>query len=123
MLRCVWFEWQRYFREDERVTVLLMSLKCGSLGLNLTCASRVVMVDPWWNPTTEEQAIDRVHRIGQTRPVEVLRLTIQGTVEDRILALQDKKRKLAAAALGDGEFRLGRLSQQDLINLFGGPDD
>lgn len=67
---------------------MLMSLKAGNLGLNMVAACRVILLDLWWNPTTEDQAIDRAHRIGQTRPVTVSRLTIKDTVEDRILALQ-----------------------------------
>lgn len=65
-----------------------MSLKAGNLGLNMVAASHVILLDLWWNPTTEDQAVDRAHRIGQTRPVTVSRLTIKETVEDRILALQ-----------------------------------
>ena len=67
---------------------MLMSLKAGNLGLNMVAASHVILLDLWWNPTTEDQAIDRAHRIGQTRPVTVSRITISNTVEDRILALQ-----------------------------------
>ncbi|CAK9162760.1 unnamed protein product [Ilex paraguariensis] len=70
------------------VTVMLMSLKAGNLGLNMVAACQVILLDLWWNPTTEDQAVDRAHRIGQTRPVTVSRLTIKNTVEDRILALQ-----------------------------------
>lgn len=65
-----------------------MSLKAASLGLNMVAACHVLLLDLWWNPTTEDQAVDRAHRIGQTRPVSVLRLTVKDTVEDRILALQ-----------------------------------
>jgi len=71
-----------------QVSVMIMSLKAASLGLNMVAACHVLMLDLWWNPTTEDQAIDRAHRIGQTRPVTVLRLTVRDTVEDRILALQ-----------------------------------
>lgn len=71
-----------------QVTVMLMSLKAGNLGLNMVAACHVILLDLWWNPTTEDQAIDRAHRIGQTRPVTVTRITIKDTVEDRILALQ-----------------------------------
>lgn len=67
---------------------MLMSLKAGNLGLNMVAACHVILLDLWWNPTTEDQAIDRAHRIGQTKPVTVTRITIQDTVEDRILALQ-----------------------------------
>lgn len=67
---------------------MLMSLKAGNLGLNMVAACHVILLDLWWNPTTEDQAVDRAHRIGQTRPVTVTRMTIKDTVEDRILALQ-----------------------------------
>lgn len=67
---------------------MIMSLKAGNLGLNMVAACHVILLDLWWNPTTEDQAVDRAHRIGQTRPVTVTRLTIKDTVEDRILALQ-----------------------------------
>ncbi|KAJ6851803.1 helicase-like transcription factor CHR28 isoform X3 [Iris pallida] len=78
------------FNSDPEVTVILMSLKAGNLGLNMVAACHVILLDLWWNPTTEDQAVDRAHRIGQTRPVTVSRLTIKDTVEDRILALQVK---------------------------------
>jgi len=79
--------------------VLLASLKACGVGLNLTCASVIVLVDLWWNPAVENQAIDRVHRFGQTKPVRVWRLTVGGTVEDKLLLLQERKRQLACAAL------------------------
>lgn len=99
--------------------MLLVSLKAASLGLNLTAAKYVVLMDLWWNPSMEEQAIDRAHRIGQARTVRLMRLTIADTVEDRILALQEKKRKLAEAALGDGDAGVhARLTMEDLHFLF-----
>ncbi|AQL00012.1 SNF2 domain-containing protein / helicase domain-containing protein / zinc finger protein-related [Zea mays] len=76
------------FNMVPEVTVMIMSLKAASLGLNMVAACHVLMLDLWWNPTTEDQAVDRAHRIGQKRPVTVSRLTIKDTVEDRILALQ-----------------------------------
>ncbi|KAK3845402.1 MAG: SNF2 family N-terminal domain-containing protein [Linnemannia gamsii] len=88
---------------DPSYGVMLISLKCGSLGLNLTVANHVVLMDPWWNPALENQAIDRVHRIGQRKNVFVHRLCIPDSVEDRILALQAKKKALADGALGEGE--------------------
>ncbi|KAI3680653.1 hypothetical protein L6452_35426 [Arctium lappa] len=91
------------FNTLPEVTVMIMSLKAASLGLNMVAACHVILLDLWWNPTTEDQAIDRAHRIGQTRPVTVLRLTVKDTVEDRILALQEKKRELVASAFGDDE--------------------
>ncbi|KAG1464374.1 hypothetical protein G6F56_005096 [Rhizopus delemar] len=78
-------------RYDPKCTVMLISLKCGSLGLNLTAANRVILMDIWWNPALEEQAIDRVHRIGQKLPVYVTRLMINHTVEEKIIELQEKK--------------------------------
>jgi len=104
-------------RNDKHTRVLLCSLKCGSLGLNLTAASRVVILEPFWNPFVEEQAIDRVHRINQTRDVVVYRLTIDGTVEERILDLQESKRKLAKAAIEGGKAKMN-LSMKDIMALF-----
>ena len=107
------------------VEVLLVSLKCGSLGLNLTSASRVVLIDPWWNPAVEDQAIDRVHRIGQLRDVQVYKLTVRGSVEERILDLQEKKRQLAKEALNTEAGRKkgmfgqdARLGLDELLTLF-----
>lgn len=112
----------REFNTDPEVAVMLMSLKAGNLGLNMVAASLVILLDLWWNPTTEDQAIDRAHRIGQTRPVTVARLTIRDTVEDRILALQDEKRKMVASAFGeDPSGGTGsRLTVEDLKYLFMG---
>ncbi|KAG0015645.1 hypothetical protein BGZ80_009728, partial [Entomortierella chlamydospora] len=93
----------RRLNNDPTYQVMLISLKCGSLGLNLTAANHVVIMDPWWNPSLENQAIDRVHRIGQTKDVQVHRLCIPDTVEDRIIALQEKKKALADGALGEGK--------------------
>ncbi|KAK9916313.1 hypothetical protein WJX75_001149 [Coccomyxa subellipsoidea] len=108
------------FTAEKGTDVLLVSLKAASLGLNLNAANYVVLMDLWWNPAVEEQAIDRAHRIGQTRTVRVMRLTIADTVEDRILALQEKKRRLADAALGNGEggVQASRLTMEDLHYLF-----
>ncbi|KAF2193396.1 hypothetical protein K469DRAFT_690992 [Zopfia rhizophila CBS 207.26] len=104
-------------RNDKRTRVLLCSLKCGSLGLNLTAASRVVIMEPFWNPFVEEQAIDRVHRLNQTVDVTVYRLSIHNSVEERILELQEAKRKLAEAAIEGGK-AIGKLSMKDILNLF-----
>ncbi|KAL8257993.1 hypothetical protein R6Q59_030034 [Mikania micrantha] len=112
----------KQFNTDPEVTVMLMSLKAGNLGLNMVAASHVILFDLWWNPTTEDQAIDRAHRIGQTRPVTVSRLTVKDTVEDRILALQEEKRKLVASAFGEdqGGTSAARLTAEDLKYLFMG---
>ena len=109
------------FLDDPTVTVMIMSLKAASLGLNLAVANHVVLLDLWWNPTVEEQAIDRCHRIGQTRPVTVSKITVKGTVEDRISQLQEKKRKMVQAAFGESKFlsRAARLTYEDLKYLFG----
>ncbi|GKB77169.1 helicase-like transcription factor CHR28, partial [Tanacetum coccineum] len=99
-----------------QVAVMLMSLKAGNLGLNMVSASHVILLDLWWNPATEDQAVDRAHRIGQTRSVTVSRLTIKDTVEDRILALQEEKRKMVASAFGEdrGGSSAPRLTAEDL---------
>ncbi|KAL1545370.1 helicase-like transcription factor CHR28 isoform X1 [Salvia divinorum] len=110
------------FNTDPEVDVMLMSLKAGNLGLNMVAACRVILLDLWWNPTTEDQAIDRAHRIGQTRTVTVSRLTVKDTVEDRILSLQDDKRKMVASAFGEDQSGShgARLSMEDLRFLFEG---
>ncbi|POG57291.1 chromatin remodeling complex subunit, partial [Rhizophagus irregularis DAOM 181602=DAOM 197198] len=86
------------FNNDPKIKVLLISLKCGSLGLNLTAANQCFLMDPWWNPSIEDQAIDRIYRIGQTRPVSVFRFFIENTIEDRVFKLQKKKRDLILQA-------------------------
>jgi len=96
--------------------VMLLSLKAGGVGLNLTAADHVFLMDPWWNPAAEDQAADRAHRIGQDRPVMVYRLVASETVEEKIIALQDRKRKLADAALG-GEAVGAPITRQDLLDL------
>ncbi|KAH9289743.1 hypothetical protein KI387_033860, partial [Taxus chinensis] len=108
------------FKKLPKVTVILMSLKAASLGLNMVAACHVILIDPWWNPTVEDQAIDRAHRIGQTRPVQVSRFTVTQTVEDRILALQQQKREIVAAAFGEDEagVRRSHLTEEDLRYLF-----
>jgi superfamily II DNA or RNA helicase len=98
--------------------VLLLSLKAGGSGLNLTAADHIFLMDPWWNPAVEDQAADRAHRIGQTNPVMVYRLVAEDTIEERILALQERKRELADAAIGGpGAAGLGR---DDLLELLAG---
>ncbi|KAJ7461525.1 SNF2 family DNA-dependent ATPase [Mycena latifolia] len=105
--------------------VILISFKAGSTGLNLTACNNVILVDLWWNPALEDQAFDRSHRVGQTRPVNIFKLKIDNTVEDRILALQDKKRELARAALSGDKIKNMKLGMEDLLALFrpGGRDD
>jgi SNF2 family DNA or RNA helicase len=104
------------FQDAAGPPVLLISLTAGGLGLNLTAADCVFILDPWWNPAVEEQAADRSHRIGQDRPVMVYRLVASDTVEERILVLQEKKRELAEAALG-GSLRSGGITREELLAL------
>jgi SNF2 family DNA or RNA helicase len=99
------------------VPVFLLSLKAGGVGLNLTRATHVVHYDRWWNPAVEDQATDRAHRIGQDRPVQVHRLIAEGTLEDRIAELIEKKRSLAEAVVGGGEAWLTQMSDDELSEL------
>ncbi len=105
------------FQDPDGPPVMLISLKAGGTGLNLTAADHVFLVDPWWNPAVEAQAADRAHRIGQERPVMVYRLVSQGTVEEKILGLQEKKRALFEAALGEASGATS-LTRDDLLQLF-----
>jgi SNF2 family DNA or RNA helicase len=105
------------FQEDADCHVFLISLKAGGVGLNLTAADYVFIIDPWWNPATEAQAIDRAHRIGQKRPVFAYRIIARNTVEERILELQEKKRKLADAIVSAEGGVLRELSLEDLKGL------
>jgi superfamily II DNA or RNA helicase len=103
------------FQSEAGPPVFLISLRAGGTGLNLTAADHVFLLDPWWNPAVEDQAADRAHRIGQDKPVLVHRLVAQDTVEERILALQESKRALAAAAIDGGG--AAELTREDLIAL------
>ncbi|KAJ5773070.1 hypothetical protein N7457_007966 [Penicillium paradoxum] len=105
-------------RNHSGTRVLLCSLRAGALGLNLTAASRVVILEPFWNPFVEEQAIDRVHRLNQTIDVKIYKMVIKGTVEERIVALQDRKRELANATI-EGKAGAGKLTVRDMMALFG----
>jgi SNF2 family DNA or RNA helicase len=105
------------FQEDARCRVFAISLKAGGTGLNLTAADYVFLLDPWWNPAVEAQAVDRTHRIGQTRPVMAYRLVAEDTVEEKILALQAHKRALASSIFGDEKSFVGSLTAEDLALL------
>jgi SNF2 family DNA or RNA helicase len=121
-------------RNDKNCRVLLCSLKCGSLGLNLTAATRVVILEPFWNPVSthnedhdastnrnqfvEEQAIDRVHRLTQKIDVVVYKITIKDSVEERILDLQEKKRELANQTIEGGKAGVGKLGMKEILQLF-----
>jgi hypothetical protein len=104
------------FQDAAGPPVMLLSLKAGGTGLNLTAADHVFLLDPWWNPAVEEQAADRAHRIGQDRPVMIYRLVAKDTVEEGILLLQEQKRALADAALGEAD-QAGGLTRDDLLAL------
>lgn len=110
------------FNNSEEVKVFLISLKAGGTGLNLTAANLVIHFDPWWNPAVEDQATDRAHRIGQKNVVEVIKLVAKGTIEEKIILLQEDKKELIANIL-TGELQnsslLNSLTTEDLVQLFG----
>ena len=105
------------FQDDPNAAVFLLSLRAAGTGLNLTTASYVVLYDPWWNPAVEAQAIDRSHRIGQTRTVNAYRLIAPGTVEEKIWELQQSKAQTIADVLGEEGFARS-LTKTDLEYLF-----
>lgn len=109
----------RRFQEEADLGVFLISLKAGGVGLNLTAADTVFLLDPWWNPAAESQAIDRTYRIGQDQPVFAYRLIARDTVEEKVLALQERKRALAAAVVGSEEGFAAALTLDDLNELLG----
>ncbi|MBN2574717.1 MAG: DEAD/DEAH box helicase [Deltaproteobacteria bacterium] len=106
------------FQDVTGPPVMLVSLRAGGTGLNLTAADHVFLCDPWWNPAVEDQAADRAHRIGQDKPVMIYRLVAAGTVEERILELQQRKRAVGDAALGDAA-AAATLTREDLLALLG----
>ena len=106
------------FQTDNQVRVFLISLKAGGVGLNLTAADYVYIVDPWWNPAVEQQAIDRTHRIGQTKNIFAYRMICKDTIEDKILQLQEKKRALARDIISDETSFVKTLTREDVEYLF-----
>jgi SNF2 family DNA or RNA helicase len=102
------------FQNDPNIKLFLISLKAGGLGLNLHAAEYVYLLDPWWNPAVEAQAIDRAHRIGQTRQVFAYRLIARDTVEEKVLELQKSKRDLADAIITADNSLLHNLTREDL---------
>jgi superfamily II DNA or RNA helicase len=104
------------FQDEAGPPVMLVSLKAGGTGLNLTAADHVFLLDPWWNPAVEDQAADRTHRFGQKRPVMVYRMVTKDTVEERILALQESKRRIADVALGEAS-QAGGITRDELLAL------
>ncbi len=106
------------FQNDESCRAFLISLKAGGVGLNLTAADYVYIVDPWWNPAVEQQAIDRTHRIGQTKNIFAYRMICKDTIEDKILQLQEKKRSLARDLIADDTTFVKSLTKEDVEYLF-----
>ncbi|MBI5858375.1 MAG: SNF2 helicase associated domain-containing protein [Sphingobacteriales bacterium] len=106
------------FQNNDEVRVFLISLKAGGVGLNLTAADYVYIVDPWWNPAVEQQAIDRTHRIGQTKNIFAYRMICRDTIEDKILQLQEKKRALAKDIISDDATFVKALTREDVEYLF-----
>jgi SNF2 family DNA or RNA helicase len=104
--------------EASEVPPFLISLKAGGRGLNLTSADTVIHYDPWWNPAAEDQASDRAHQIGQTKPVFVYKLIATDTVEERILELQDRKAAVASIAFGEESSTLPAIDSEDIEFLF-----
>jgi superfamily II DNA or RNA helicase len=106
------------FQNSPDVKVFLLSLKAGGVGINLTAADYVILFDPWWNPAVETQAIDRAHRIGQTRKVTAYKLIVKNTVEEKILKLQEKKRVLVSDLIAEETSFFKSLSGSDIVDLF-----
>ena len=103
--------------------VFLISLKAGGFGLNLTEADHVFIMDPWWNPAAEQQAVDRIHRIGQEREVHVYRLVAEGTIEEKVMQLKASKAALFDAVVGEGEFASAAVTAEDVCELFALPEE
>src|SRR5215210_7615076 len=106
------------FQEDESIPFFLISLKAGGVGLNLTAADYVIHVDPWWNPAVEMQATDRTHRIGQSKPVFIYKLIVRDSVEEKILKLQERKRRLVTQLIATEKSFLKSLTADDIKSLF-----
>jgi non-specific serine/threonine protein kinase len=108
----------RRFQDNEHCRVFLMSLKAGGVGINLTEADYVYLIDPWWNPAVEQQAIDRAHRIGQTKKVFAYKMICKDTIEEKILLLQDKKKGIAKELISTEQGFIKKLTKEDVIGLF-----
>ncbi|KAG1759066.1 SNF2 family N-terminal domain-containing protein [Suillus occidentalis] len=104
----------QHFMNNVGVTVFLVSLKAGGVALNLTEASRVYLMDSWWNPAVEYQAMDRIHRLGQYRPVQAIKLVVEDSIERRIIQLQEKKSAMVDATLSTDDSAMGRLTPEDV---------
>jgi non-specific serine/threonine protein kinase len=108
----------RNFQENEAIKVFLISLKAGGVGLNLTAADYVYLVDPWWNPAAEQQAIDRTHRIGQSKKIFAYKMICKDSVEEKILQLQEKKKALASELVSEDAGFVKKLTRDDIAYLF-----
>jgi len=106
------------FKSDPGITAFCISLKAGGVALNLTEANRAYILDSWWNPAAELQAMDRTHRVGQHRSIQVVRFVVPGTIEEKVVALQEKKRLVFQATVGQDNKSLARLTEQDMRYLF-----
>jgi SNF2 family DNA or RNA helicase len=106
------------FKENPETRIFLMTLKVGGVGLNLTEADYVIIFDPWWNPASEAQAIDRTHRIGQNKPVFVYRLIAKDSIEEKVLELQKRKQSVADGVLSGSERDGGSFGKEELTYLF-----
>ncbi len=106
------------FRNDARLNVFLLSLKAGGVGINLTKADNVVLFDPWWNPAAERQAVDRAHRMGQRNPVVVYKFITSGTIEEKIVQLQERKHLLIGSLIAGDQVFASNLNGEDVLNLF-----
>jgi SNF2 family DNA or RNA helicase len=106
------------FNDDDNVKVFLISLKAGGVGLNLTAASAVFLYDPWWNPMAEKQAVDRAHRIGQTKKVNIYKFITKDSIEEKILKLQERKGNLFENLVTEDKGYIKRLEWEDLMELF-----
>merc|ERR1711915_1099818 len=106
------------FHNNPGVKIFLISLKAGGLALNLTEANNVFLMDPWWNPAVEEQAMDRIHRIGQYRPINIYKIIIQDSIESKIVELQEKKKALFESTIDNNSAALEKLEKDDLQFLF-----
>jgi non-specific serine/threonine protein kinase len=106
------------FQADEKIKVFLISLKAGGVGLNLTAADYVYIVDPWWNPAVEQQAIDRTHRIGQTKKIFAYKMICKDTVEEKIVELQKRKKQIASDLVTEDAGFIKKLSRDDVEFLF-----
>ncbi|HAN79660.1 MAG TPA: hypothetical protein DCQ31_18810, partial [Bacteroidales bacterium] len=107
------------FQDNDKCRVFLISLRAGGMGINLTSADYVYLVDPWWNPAVENQAIDRTHRIGQDKKVIAYRMICKDTIEEKIMKHQERKQKIASDIITTEENFVKQLTKEDITDLFG----